>query len=74
MDRNEKHSVGHNPPQRSLDYLRKRSQHRVWWSSARVALRRGRLGEPSISQPATAPSASVSEPRLSIRARDRTVR
>jgi hypothetical protein len=27
---------------RSLDYLRKRSQHRLWWSSARIAL--GRAG------------------------------
>ena len=29
----------------SLDYLRKRSLHRVWWSSARVALERGHSGE-----------------------------
>lgn len=28
----------------SLDYLRKRSQHRVWWKSACIALRRGRPG------------------------------
>lgn len=31
---------------RSLDYLRKRSLHRIWWSSANVALRRGRSGKP----------------------------
>lgn len=31
----------------SLDYLRKRSLHRVWWNSARVAMRRGQSGEPS---------------------------
>jgi len=30
---------------RSLDYLRKRSQHRTWWNSARIALLRGRSGE-----------------------------
>ena len=30
----------------SLDYLRKRSLHRVWWSSARIALMRGHSGEP----------------------------
>jgi hypothetical protein len=30
----------------SLDYLRQRSLHRVWWNSARVALRRGHSGEP----------------------------
>lgn len=35
---------------RSVDYLRKRSQHRVWWNSARIALERGRLGEP-LNQP-----------------------
>lgn len=29
----------------SLDYLRKRSLHRVWWNSARVALERGHSGE-----------------------------
>jgi hypothetical protein len=29
-------------PQRSLDYLRKRSQHRIWWNSSRLALRRAR--------------------------------
>jgi hypothetical protein len=33
--------------QRSLDYMRKRSLHRIWWNSARVALRRGQLGAPS---------------------------
>jgi hypothetical protein len=30
----------------SLDYLRQRSLHRLWWSSARIALRRVRSGEP----------------------------
>jgi hypothetical protein len=25
---------------RALDYLRRRSQHRVWWKSAEIALRR----------------------------------
>jgi len=29
----------------SLGYLRKRSLHRVWWNSARVALMRGHSGE-----------------------------
>lgn len=28
-----------------LDELRRRSRHRLWWSSARVALRRGPAGE-----------------------------
>lgn len=32
---------------RALDDLRKRSLHRIWWSSARVALMRGHSGEPS---------------------------
>lgn len=31
---------------RALAYLRKRSQHRVWWDSARVAYRRGPTGKP----------------------------
>ena len=31
----------------SLENLRKRSLHRVWWSSARVALKRGHSGEPT---------------------------
>lgn len=40
----------------SFDYLRQRSLHRIWWSSARVAMRRGRSGEPSlISQTAIVP-------------------
>lgn len=39
-----------NRPQRPLDYLRKRSRHRIWWNSARVALRRGHSGEP-LNQP-----------------------
>jgi hypothetical protein len=30
----------------SLDYLRQRSLHRVWWNSAHIALRRGHSGEP----------------------------
>jgi len=38
----------HDPAQRTLDYLRKRSLHRVWWSSARVAMRRGPVGEPQV--------------------------
>jgi hypothetical protein len=50
MDRRENHSASRNRPQRSLDYLRKRSQHRVWWNSARVASRRGQPGEP-LNQP-----------------------
>ena len=50
MERNDAPAAGRNRPQRSLDYLRKRSQHRVWWNSARVALRRGRSGEP-LNQP-----------------------
>jgi hypothetical protein len=29
-----------------VQYLRKRSLHRVWWNSARVALMRGHSGEP----------------------------
>jgi len=45
MQRNETRVVGADRPQRSLEYLRKRSQHRVWWNSARVALRRGQSGE-----------------------------
>ena len=32
--------------QHSVYYLRKRSLHRVWWNSARVALMRGHSGEP----------------------------
>jgi len=31
--------------QHSLDYLRKRSLHRIWWNSARVALKRGHSWE-----------------------------
>jgi hypothetical protein len=31
---------------RSLEYLRRRSQHRVWWNSARIAVRRGQSGGP----------------------------
>lgn len=51
MNRNENRSVGRRDrPQRSLEYLRKRSQHRVWWNSARVASRRGHPGEP-LNQP-----------------------
>lgn len=50
MERNEVRATGRGRPRRSLDYLRKRSQHRVWWNSARVALRRGRSGEP-LNQP-----------------------
>jgi hypothetical protein len=46
MDRNEPREVGRDRPHHALDYLRKRSQHRIWWSSARVALRRGHGGEP----------------------------
>jgi len=46
MERNEARAVGCDRPQRSLNYLRKRSQHRVWWNSARVAIRRGQSGEP----------------------------
>jgi len=72
MERNEARAVGRGRPERSLEYLRKRSQHRVRWNSARVVLRRGHRGSPSISQLAIAPSASVSEPRLSLRARGRT--
>lgn len=30
---------------RALAYLRKRSQHRIWWKSAQLALKRGRSGE-----------------------------
>ncbi|WP_394834489.1 hypothetical protein LVJ94_49145 [Pendulispora rubella] len=30
----------------SLEYLRQRSLHRIWWNSARIALRRGHGGEP----------------------------
>jgi hypothetical protein len=51
MDGKVAHPVGRNRPQRSLDYLRKRSQHRIWWNSARVALRRKHFGEP-LNQPA----------------------
>ena len=50
MEHNEARAVGRDRPQRSLDYLRKRSQHRVWWNSARVTLRRGQQGEP-LNQP-----------------------
>jgi len=51
MDRNDeaaraRAAGSHNGVQRSLDYLRQRSLHRVWCSSARVALRRGQSGEP----------------------------
>jgi hypothetical protein len=31
---------------RPVHYLRKRSLHRVWWTSARVSLKRGHSGEP----------------------------
>jgi hypothetical protein len=46
MKRNNVRATGRERSQRSLDYLRKRSQHRVWWNCARVALRRGQSGEP----------------------------
>lgn len=41
MERNAKPSSKQDRRQHSLDYLRKRSQHRVWWNSARIALRCG---------------------------------
>lgn len=43
--KNDGQKPGRDQASRSLDYLRKRSQHRLWWSSARIALRRGRPGE-----------------------------
>ncbi len=46
MEKNDSRAGDRDRSQRSLDYLRKRSQHRIWWSSARVALRRGQSGEP----------------------------
>jgi hypothetical protein len=46
MDKHDAHASAKNRASRSLDYLRKRSQHRLWWSSARIALRRGRSGVP----------------------------
>lgn len=46
MERNGSSSSGRARTTRSLDYMRKRSLHRVWWKSARIALRRGRPGEP----------------------------
>ena len=50
MERNAAPSSKQDRRQRSLDYLRKRSQHRVWWNSARIALRCGWSGEP-LNQP-----------------------
>lgn len=50
MERNDRQASGRDRSQRSLDYLRKRSQHRIWWNSARIALRRGHSGEP-LNQP-----------------------
>lgn len=52
MDKNDSSNTRSDPDRtsRSLDYLRRRSQHRLWWSSARIALQRGRLGEP-LNQP-----------------------
>ena len=50
MERNDVRAAGNRRPQRSLDYLRKRSQHRIWWNSARVVLRRGHFGE-RVGQP-----------------------
>lgn len=52
MESNDSRAAGRVRAQRSLDYLRRRSQHRIWWNSARVALRRGHSGEP-INQPTT---------------------
>ena len=37
--------------QRSLDYLRRRSRQRVWWSSARIAMQRGQAAEPHRLEP-----------------------
>jgi hypothetical protein len=45
MEKNDLRTPGDARVRRSLDYLRKRSQHRVWWNSARIALRRGQTGE-----------------------------
>ena len=40
--------------QRSLDYLRRRSRHRQWESSARIAIRRGQGEQPaSLKEPAS---------------------
>ena len=50
MDRSDVRVTSREQAQRSLDYLRKRSQHRIWWNSARIALRRGQSGEP-LNQP-----------------------
>jgi hypothetical protein len=42
MEGHETKSPAHGGQQnRSLDYLRRRSLHRIWWSSANVAVRRG---------------------------------
>jgi len=38
---------GHDKTRPSIDYLRKRSLHRLWWNSARVAVRRGPSGTAS---------------------------
>lgn len=47
MEANDARGGGRNTAVRhSVHYLRKRSLHRVWWNSARVALTRGHSGEP----------------------------
>jgi hypothetical protein len=50
MAKNDAHGAAREAAPRSIDYLRKRSQHRIWWNSARIALLRGRPGE-SLNQP-----------------------
>jgi hypothetical protein len=50
VDRKEVEALGRDRAaavRQSLDYLRQRSLHRVWWNSARIALRRGQSGESS---------------------------
>lgn len=43
---------------RAVDCVRKRSLHRIWWSSARVALKRGHSGEPPASESLRVPPPS----------------
>lgn len=47
---------------RSIEYLRQRSLHRIWWNSAQIAIRRGHAGAPSADGRGNPPRSTKSPP------------
>jgi len=64
MERDDARSPGREQDraQHSLDYLRRRSRHRIWWSSARIAMQRGQATEPHRLDPPKDPVPSGRRP------------